>query len=285
MATSVNELRSALDGGEDVVLLDVRSHSSDPDPDLGRRRWIESRIPGAAFLDMTTAIAGPVRDDGVGGRNPMPTPEAFLDGLNGAGARSGARIVAYDQRMEGVAARVWWIGRELGISIEVLEGGLDAWVAAGAAVESGEPAQRPAVGDLACPEGIDPDAPVGSDGRRTVTADDLLSPASDILLLDVRGSSRYRGDEEPLDPIGGHIPGAVNVPNVGDDGSPTPPDVLAGLVAHPGDVVASCGSGVSACLMLLRLAEAGRDDALLYPGSWSEWVALGNPYATGDSPR
>ena len=283
MTVTVEELRASLDAGEELVLLDARWHYTDPD--APRRMWAEARIPGAAFLDMATAITGPVREDGIGGRNPMPTPAAFLAGLNGAGARRGARIVAYDQRMEGVAARVWWIGRELGVDVEVLEGGLDAWVAAGGPTEGGEPAIRPEVGDLVCPEGVDPEAPVGSDGRRTVTADDLRSPASDVLLLDVRGSSRYRGDEEPLDPVGGHIPGAVNVPNIGDDGRPTPPDVIAGLVAHPGEVIASCGSGVSACLMLLRLSEAGRDDARLYPGSWSEWLALGLPYATGDSPR
>ena len=283
MTITTEELRRSLDAGEQVVLLDARWHFTDPD--APRRMWVEARIPGAAYLAMTNAIAGPMREDRVGGRNPMPTPAAFLEGMNGAGARRDARIVAYDQRMEGVAARVWWIGRELGIDIEVLEGGLDAWVAAGGPIESGEPASRPDVGDLVCPEGVDPHVPVGSDGRMTVTADDLLSPDPSIMLLDVRGSSRYRGDDEPLDPVGGHIPGAVNVPNVSEDGRPTAPDVIADLVAHPGEVIASCGSGVSACLMVLRLAEAGRHDVRLYPGSWSEWLALGHPYATGDTPH
>jgi thiosulfate/3-mercaptopyruvate sulfurtransferase len=283
MTLTVVELRRALDGDEPVVLLDARQHHTDPD--APRRMWLEARIPGAAHLDMATAIAGPVRPDRLGGRNPMPTPTAFLDGLNRAGARRGARLVAYDERMEGVAARVWWIARELGITVEVLEGGLHAWRASGGPVESGEPAQPPQLGDLTCPDGIDSEAPVGSDGLRTVTAAELVEPPADLLLLDVRGATRYRGDEEPLDPVGGHIPGAVNVPNVGEDGQPTPRGVLAELVAHPGTVVASCGSGVSACLMLLRLVEAGRDDARLYPGSWSEWLALGLPHATGSTPR
>lgn len=283
MTVAVDELRGWMAAGEDVVVLDARQHYTDPT--APRRMWLAERIPGAAHLDMATAIAGPVREDRIGGRNPMPTPTAFLDGLNRAGARRGARLVAYDERMEGVAARVWWIARELGIHVDVLEGGLEAWRASGAPLESGEPDAAPGSGDLTCPAGVDPDAPVGSDGRMTVTADDLIDPAPGVLLLDVRGASRYRGDEEPLDPVGGHIPGAVNVPNVGADGSPTPPDVIAGLVAHEGEVIASCGSGVSACLMLLRLAEAGREDVKLYPGSWSEWLALGLPYATGDSPR
>jgi thiosulfate/3-mercaptopyruvate sulfurtransferase len=283
MTVTVEQLRRILNAGDDVVVLDARHEHTDPT--ASRRMWLAERIPGAAHLDMATAVAGPVREDRIGGRNPMPTPTAFLDGLNRAGARRGTRIVAYDERMEGVAARVWWIGRELGIHIDVLEGGLEAWRADGALVQSGEPDAAPEPGDLTCPVDVDPDAPVGADGRRTVTADDLVEPAPGVLLLDVRGPSRYRGDEEPLDPVGGHIPGAVNVPNIGADGRPTPPEVLAGLVAHEGEVIASCGSGVSACLMLLRLAEAGRDDVKLYPGSWSEWLALGLPYATGDSPR
>lgn len=282
MTIGPEALRSALAADEPIVVLDARLDHNDPT--AARDWWREARIPGAAFLDMATAIAGPVRDDRSTGRNPMPTPAAFIAGLNLAGARRGGRIVAYDQHMDGVAARVWWIGRELGIRIEVLEGGLDAWCAAGGPVESGEPTERPEPGDLVCPAGIDPEAPVGSDGRTTVRAEDLTGLGSDVLLLDVRAPRRYRGDEEPIDPVGGHIPGAVNVPNVGEDGRRTSEEVIAGLVAHPGEVIASCGSGVSACVMLLRLAEAGREDAKLYPGSWSEWQARGLPYVTGPTP-
>jgi thiosulfate/3-mercaptopyruvate sulfurtransferase len=283
MTISVAELRTARSTDEHLVVLDARQHYTDPT--APRRMWLEGRIPGAAHLDMATSISGPRRPDGLGGRNPMPTPSAFLDGMNRAGVREGTHIVVYDEKMDGVAARVWWIARELGIHVTVLEGGLQAWKDAGEPIESGEPEHAPQAGDLRCPAGVDPDAPVGSDGRRTVTADDLIDPDPSVLLLDVRGAARYRGDEEPLDPIGGHIRGAVNVPNVDEGGRATPPSVLAGLVAHDGEVIASCGSGVSACLMLLRLSEAGRDDAKLYPGSWSEWLALGLPYATGDDPR
>ena len=283
MTITAAALRAALDAGERIVVLDARQHNTDPTGP--RRMWLEARIPGAAHLDMATAIAAPRRPDGVGGRNPLPTPRAFIDGLNAAGARRDTRLVAYDERMEGVAARVWWLARELGIVIEVLEGGLDAWRAAGGPIESGEPDAHPEPGDLTVPAGSDPDVALGTDLRRTVSADRLIEPEPGLLLVDVRGATRYRGDEEPLDPVGGHIPGAVNIPNVDEHGVPTPPEVLADLVAHEGEVVVSCGSGVSACIMLLRLADAGRDDAKLYPGSWSEWLALGLPYATGDSPR
>lgn len=283
MIITADELRGALDGGEAIVVLDARQHYTDAD--APRRMWVEARIPGAAHLDMATAIAAPRRPDGIGGRNPLPTPRAFLDGLTRAGARTDTRIVVYDERMEGVAARVWWLARELDIEIAVLEGGLAAWLAAGGTIASGEPDARPEAGDLVLPAGVDPDITIGEDGRRTVTATALLGPVPGLLLLDVRGATRYRGEEEPLDPVGGHIPGAVNIPNVDEHGEATSPAVLAGLVAHDGEVVVSCGSGVSACIMLLRLAAAGRDDAKLYPGSWSEWLALGLPYATGDSPR
>lgn len=283
MLISVEALRSALTGPEPLVLIDARQ--GDHDPALPHQQWLEARIPGAARVDMATAIAAPRRSDGVGGRNPMPTPTAFIAGLNAAGAHEGVRLVAYDARMEGVAARVWWIARELGITIEVLEGGLAAWRAADGAIASGESDVVVEPGDLRCPDGLDADAPVGADGRNTVTAEHLLGPDPSLLLLDVRSPARYRGDEEPLDAAGGHIPGAVNVPATGSDGRGTSAAVLADLVAHEGEIVASCGSGVSACLMVLRLADAGRSDAKLYPGSWSEWLALGLPRATGDDPR
>jgi thiosulfate/3-mercaptopyruvate sulfurtransferase len=281
MTLSPQALAAALASGEPLVVLDARQHHTDPT--APRRMWLEARIPGAAHLDMLTTLATPARPDGIGGRNPMPTPAAFLAGLNGAGARRGMRLVAYDGSMEGVAARVWWLARELGIDVEVLEGGLAAWRAAGGAVASGEPDTVPEMGDLRCPDGIDPELPIGSDGSRTVSADELLEPDPSRVLVDVRAPSRYRGDEEPLDPIGGHIPGSINIPNLDADGRPPAAPVLDGLVRHDGEVVASCGSGVSACLLLLRLAEAGRDDAKLYPGSYSEWLALGHPHATGDS--
>lgn len=283
MTMNTVELQGALDSEHPPVVLDARQHYTDPQG--ARRMWLEERIVGAAHLDMATSISGPRRPDGIGGRNPMPSAAVFLDGLNRAGVRAGGRTVVYDERMEGVAARVWWMARELGIDVEVLEGGLQAWKASGGAVETGEPTSSPERGDLSCPGSIDPEAPIGSDGARTVTADDLLDPAPSSLLIDVRGPSRYRGDEEPLDPVGGHIPGALNIPNIDESGAPTSAATLAELVEHDGEVIASCGSGVSACLMLLRLSEAGRDDAKLYPGSWSEWLALGLPYATGPDPR
>jgi thiosulfate/3-mercaptopyruvate sulfurtransferase len=271
-------LRARLDAGEAVTLIEVRN---DKDPSAPRREWLTARIPGAVCFDTATELSSPARADGVGGRSPMPTPRAFIAGLNRCGARRDRSLVVYDGQMEGVAARFWWVARALGIPVQVLEGGFDAWCADGGPVETGEPMTLPAPGDLALPHDVDPDLPVGSDGRGTVRAEELLGPSPAVQVVDVRAPSRFRGDVEPNDRFAGHIPGAINVPKADDDGRPPSPELFASLLRHPGEIAASCGTGVSACLLLLRLAEAGRDDAKLYPGSWSEWCALGLPVATG----
>jgi len=278
---SVAAVQGLIDSGEAFTLLDVRNDFKDATAPY--RAWVETRIPGSMSFDMAAELSSPRREDGVGGRNPMPTPAAFVAGLNRCGARQGGRIIASDARMEGVAARLWWVARELGIEVQVLDGGLAAWQAAGLPTASGVPVEQPTPGDWVVPEGIDPDVPVGADGRGTVGAMELVGPEPAVLVVDVRAPSRYRGDIEPNDRAGGHIPGAINVPNLDDDGAPASEELFASLLAHDGQLAASCGSGVSACLLLLRLAEAGRDDALLYPGSWSEWCALGLPVATGSA--
>jgi len=275
---TVSALQGLIAAGGQFTLLDARNDGKDATASY--RAWVETRIPGSMSFDMATELSGPRRDDGVGGRNPMPTPAAFVAGLNRCGARQGGRIVAYDARMEGVAARLWWVARELGIHVEVLDGGLAAWQAEGLPIATGAPSDQPEPGDLVVPGGIDPDVPVGADGRGTVSAEELTGPEPAVLVVDVRAPSRYRGEVEANDPVAGHIPGAINVPNLDDDGAPASEELFASLLSHDGQLAASCGSGVSACLLLLRLAEAGRDDALLYPGSWSEWCALGLPVAT-----
>jgi len=277
---TVDALQELIASGEQVTLLDIRNDFKDVTAPY--RAWVETRIPGSVSFDMATELSGPRREDGIGGRNPMPTPAAFIAGLNRCGARQGGRIVAYDARMEGVAARLWWVAREVGIHVDVLEGGLAAWQAAGLATASGAPTELPAAGDWVVPDGVDPDVPVGADGRGTVSADQLVGPEPAVLVVDVRAPSRYRGEVEPNDPVAGHIPGAINVPNLDDDGEPASEELFASLLSHEGELAASCGSGVSACLLLLRLAEAGREDAKLYPGSWSEWCALGLPVETSE---
>lgn len=275
---TVPALQALIAAGAPITVLDVRNDFKDPTAPY--RAWVDTRIPGSMSFDMVTELSAPRRDDGVGGRNPMPTPAAFVAGLNRCGARQGGRIVAYDARMEGVAARLWWVARELGIHVEVLDGGLAAWQAAGLPTATGASTDESTPGDIVVPEGIESDVQVGANGHGTVRAEELLGPEPAVLVVDVRAPSRYRGEVEANDPVAGHIPGAINVPNLDDDGAPASEELFASLLSHDGQLAASCGSGVSACLLLLRLVEAGRDDALLYPGSWSEWCALGLPVAT-----
>jgi thiosulfate/3-mercaptopyruvate sulfurtransferase len=169
--------------------------------------------------------------------------------------------------MTGGAARLWWLLRHVGFDdVAVLDGGLAAWTGP---LRSGE--ETPAPGDFA----------PGSIRDDVVSAEQLAAElgrapaARELLVLDARAPERFRGEQEPIDPVAGHIPGARNVPLAG--AFPPPADVLG----EQRTLVASCGSGVTACALLLGLAVAGRDDAKLYPGSWSDWVARGLPVQRG----
>ena len=164
--------------------------------------------------------------------------------------------------MSGGAARLWWLLRHHGKpEVVVLDGGLPAW---SADLEAGQPAI--AAGDFAVAAALDDLADHGDVLAATATGD--------ALVVDARASERYRGEAEPVDPIAGHVPGSRSAPA----SEPLPDWVLD----DPRPVIASCGSGISACVTLLRLAAAGRDDSRLYAGSWSDWVARDLPVATGD---
>jgi thiosulfate/3-mercaptopyruvate sulfurtransferase len=261
---------------DSLTLLDCRFDLMDPAAASAGYR--AGHLPGAVPLDLARDLSGPVRPDGHGGRHPLPTARTFVAALRRAGVRSGVPVIAYDARMEGGAARLWWLARELGLTdVRVLDGGLAAW--RGPLVAGDVPKVAP--GDVVIPTGIAPQAPLGGDGARVRWSEDLLAPPSGRLLIDVRAEGRFRGEQEPMDPVAGHVPGARNVPNVDRAGAPPSDEVLRELADHPGELVVSCGSGVSACVLLVRLAALGRDDALLYPGSWSDWTCRGLPVERG----
>lgn len=227
------------------------------DPDGGRRAYLERHIAGAPHASLAHDLAG---DDGPG-RHPLPDAATFTATARRLGIRNDTPVVAYDQAMTGGAARLWWLLRHAGKDdVAVLAGGLEAWdgpVAGGeATVPPGDLVVRPRSEDL-------------------VDADDVAAHLDEQgrVLVDARAPERFRGEVEPLDPVAGHIPGARNVPYT----APLP-DELADTDA---EVVAYCGSGVTACVVLLHLAARGRDDAKLYPGSWSDWSAGERPVATG----
>jgi thiosulfate/3-mercaptopyruvate sulfurtransferase len=271
---SVGELVRLLGSNAPPLLLDVRWALSGPPP-LDRYR--AGHLPGAVFVDLDADLAGPPGPDG---RHPLPEPGAAQAALRRLGVAQDVPVVVYDHGDATVAARAWWLLRYLGHRpVRVLDGGLAAWVAAGQPVEAGEPVD-PRPGDLTVLPGSLP----------VVDAAGAARAAADGVLLDVRTPERYRGEQEPVDPVAGHVPGAVSAPaagNVGADGRLLPADALgerfASLGVHPGGPVAAyCGSGVTAAQTVLALAVAGMP-AALYVGSWSEWVAdPARPVATGD---
>jgi thiosulfate/3-mercaptopyruvate sulfurtransferase len=254
----------------------LREHLGDPglvvvdcrfvlgDPGAGEDAWLAGHVPGAAFLDLDRDLSSA---PGQRGRHPLPEPDAFEAAARRAGIGTDSRVVAYDEAGEGGAARLWWLLRHFGhAEVAVLDGGLRAWRSGGGQLTPG--ADHPASGDFTA-------EPRTGD---TAKADELAG----LRLLDARAPERFRGETEPIDPVAGHIPGAANVPfaELAPDGRFLEPHQLRERLGDE-PFVAYCGSGVSACTLLVA-AELAGVDARLYPGSWSEWVAGDRPVATGD---
>ncbi len=226
------------------------------DAGRGRALYLKGHIPGAAFLDLDTELSDVTVPDA--GRHPLPRAEAFSEAAGRAGIGAGVFVVAYDQGMTGGAARLWWLLRHFGHEeVAVLRGGIGVW----AGPLRSEPENIQAMRFEARARSGD-----------TIEAEELLARLDDrrLTIVDARSPERHRGEVEPLDPVAGHIPGAVNVPY--SWATPPPPDLL-----ESDEIAVYCGSGVTACVDLLALHEAGRPDARLYPGSWSEWSTRGLP--------
>lgn len=265
----------------DLRILDCRFALDDPA--YGRTRYAEGHLPGARFADLEEDLSGPVVT-GVTGRHPLPDPARLQERLREWGINQDSTLVLYDDGPGAFAARAWWLLAWLGKRDDVylLDGGFKAWQAAGLPVTV-------QVDDT--PRGTftaRPDASLvldaGSLGRR------LQDPA--LTLIDARALPRFRGEVEPLDPVAGHIPGARCAPftdNLGADGHFLPADQLRLRFERlldgrrPEQLVAYCGSGVTACHNLFAMSLAGFALAPLYAGSWSEWITdAARPVATGD---
>ena len=247
----------------DVTILDVRYRMGGRG---GPEEYAAGHIPGSAYVDLEADLADP---PGLGGRHPLPDVARFEEAMRRAGVSGDRPVVTYDDWEGRAAARCWWLLRFHGHpDVRVLDGGWAAWTRAGGAVQTG--ARQVVAGDFTADPGQVP----------VVEAGDVLDFAARHTLVDARAPERYRGEVEPIDPVAGHIPGAVNVPtteNLRDDGTFRSAEELQALYrgvlrAEDGDVAAYCGSGVTAAHDVLALAVAGMD-AALYPGSWSEWVA------------
>jgi thiosulfate/3-mercaptopyruvate sulfurtransferase len=249
-------------------------------PEHGEAQYRESHIPGALFAHMERDLSGP--KSGRNGRHPLPERGAFIAWLGQAGLRPGDRVACYDGGNGSMAARLWWMLRWAGHEqAAVLDGGFAKWLAEGRAVTSEIPvfaATR---------------YPVRPALVTAVEVEDVEKADPSRLLLDARAPVRFRGEQEPIDPIAGHIPGALNRFNAGNvraDGTFKSPAelrkefeaVLSGRRAS--EVVHYCGSGVAACHNLLAMEIAALPGGALYAGSWSEWVAdPKRPVVTGEA--
>lgn len=250
------------------IVFDCRHNLSDPE--AGHRAYLEGHIPEAHFLHLDRDLSGPAT--GRNGRHPLPDPERFAARLAGLGLGPETQAVAYDDAGGIFASRLWWMLRWLGHArAAVLDGGLQKWIREEHPVTHALPVTRP-----------------GSFRPRVrgnpVRASDLLPRlgSPELLILDARSPERFRGIGETLDPVGGHIPGAVNRffrDNLDRSGTFKPPEALREAYLSllgdrgPGAVVHQCGSGVTACHNLLAMEVAGLSGSHLYPGSWSEWCA------------
>jgi thiosulfate/3-mercaptopyruvate sulfurtransferase len=256
----------------DATILDVRSELGGPP---GRPQYLEGHIPGAAFVDLETALAGP---PGEGGRHPLPSIDAFGSAMRAAGVFAARPVVVYDGGSSMAAARAWWLLRYFGHGrVFVLDGGFSGWLAAGLAIERDVPPVS--VGDFVPRPG----------GMALLDAAGAARVAAAGVLLDARAGERFRGEAEPIDPVAGHIPGAVSVPATellrlegGLLGAADLRTRFAAAGVHDGvEVGTYCGSGVTAALEVLALEVAGVAGAL-YLGSWSDWIRdPSRPVATG----
>lgn len=278
---TASELAHELTGGNPPVLLDVRWQLSTakaagaPAFD-GRAEYTAGHIPGAVFVDLDRELAAA---PGAHGRHPLPDLAEFGAAMRRAGVSAGRPVVVYDGGQGWAAARAWWLLRWTGHpDVRVLDGGLPSWEGE---LSTGTPA--PAEGDF--------EPAPGAAGL--LDADGAAALARTGVLLDARAGERYRGEVEPIDRVGGHIPGAVSAPtaeNVGPDGRFLPAAELRDRfkalgVSEDTEVGVYCGSGVSAAHEVLALAVAGIP-AALYVGSWSEWSAdASRPVAVGADPQ
>lgn len=268
-------------GNQKILLADCRYALTDSA--AGAQAYAQGHIPGAVHADLGALLSSP--PTGKNGRHPLPDPQVFANGMAALGAHPDTLVIAYDAEDSMFAARLWWLLRWVGHeNVQVLDGGLRAWVAAGGELSSDT--ATPARGRF-------------SQRPPTVPQVDFTSVIANLeskgrQVVDARSPDRYRGENETIDPVGGHIPGAINrffKDNLGPEGRFKPAaELREAFLALLGDlpperVIHQCGSGVSACHNLLAMEVAGLPGAALYPGSWSEWCHQpGAPVASGSQP-
>ena len=246
------------------------------DPDGGETAYGEGHIPNAIRVSIDEHLTAPEGP----GRHPLPGPDEIARTLGNLGIGDRNFVVAYDDAGGGIAARLWWMLRSIGHTrVGVLNGGIQAWVESGGALTTEVPrwdATKLTIGEP----------------YPTIDRETLAAGLGSLTVIDARAGDRYRGETEPIDPVAGHIPTAINLPhggNLDDRGRFLPAGTLQSHFESAGvtsgsDTVAYCGSGVTACHDILAMEVAGLGTATLYPGSWSDWSSSGGEVATGHEP-
>ena len=258
---TAQQLKERLNKG--LIIFDCRFRLDNPAK--GRELYREGHIPGAYYLDLNQDLSSQVQP--LSGRHPLPDWNQLIEKLRQAGVNQHSDLVLYDDSRFAYAARAWWLLKQLGLhNLYLLDGGLGAWQAMGGALDRRAPANKS--GSLRVP------VPTPA----TVSRAQLIADPDNYTLIDSRENKRYLGQEEPIDPIAGHIPGALNFPwqEISDEQGFFKPMEFQrahwSALAGKQNLVAYCGSGVTACVNLLSLELTGIN-ARLYPGSWSEWCA------------
>ncbi len=273
----VDELHQRL-GDDELRIFDCRF--SLQDPSLGERQYREGHVPGADYADLDRHLADLTIAHR--GRHPLPDRETFIRWLESRGVGDNNTVVCYDDAGGAIAARLWWMAGWVGLAARVLDGGLSAWHGHGLPLRTDEPRHVAARITRRDP---------GRDESDVGEVMNVATGVGDAVLIDARDASRYAGEKEPLDPVAGHVPGALNAPfagNLDTDRCYLPPDRLRERFENlaggrdPSKVIHMCGSGVTACHNLLAMEVAGLSGSRLFPGSWSEWVDdRDRPVATG----
>lgn len=279
-----DELADVLTGEQRPLVIDVRWTLGGPDryPD-----YLQGHIPGAVWVDLESDLTDPEHaEPGPGGRHPLPDPAAFQAAMRRLGMDDDTDVVIYDDANALAASRLWWLlcdGGKRGV--RVLNGGHVAWVAGGHRTEAG-PVAEPDPGGVELHPGQLPQVH-GSELA------EMISSGSAPVIIDVRGAERYTGESEPIDPVAGHIPGAINIESmitVEEDGRFRSAAAIAEAYADVADgsprpPIAYCGSGITAAHTALARAVAELPQTTIYPGSWSDWITdPQRPVATGDRP-
>lgn len=263
--------RSLSEIASDPRTITVDCRFSLTDPKKGRQDYEAGHIPGAVYADLDSDLAGPVTTDS--GRHPLPDGSAFVETLRDWGVSNDSQVVAYDDGSGAIAARLWWLMRWLGhSSVAVLDGGYAAWQAARLPVSDG--LEQAVAGSFEGAPNAEMTISTGEVAKRLESTDGFI-------LVDARDGARFRGEVEPIDPVAGHVPGALNLPfslAVSERGEWRAPDDLValwnGLIPEQAkhDWAVMCGSGVTACHLALSAEIAGRPAPRLYVDSWSGWL-------------